>query len=229
MNQFKLAVYFRPNILTMKYLTLALLMLLGVSEMTAQDWSSDVYKYGEQYPGYVITADGDKIEGYIKYRNRYTMQNEVIFFKEKGNKKTKEKYATKDLKEYKVADKLYHCINYSGGLMAKPIRANLVVAEGCITEYVWYDRAESYAVMQQGSSESDEEFMNRMYPPKTVYLNNNNGMVKSVDQFGLKFPKKMSEFIADQKDLASKVANKEKGYGMLKILNIIEEYNTNCK
>ncbi|MEO0403887.1 MAG: hypothetical protein AAF193_03355, partial [Bacteroidota bacterium] len=201
------------------------LMAMGVN---AQDWSSDVYKMGEQYPGYVITKDGKKIEGYIKYQNRYTMQNEVLFFAEKGNRKSKTKYATKDLQEYKVADKLYHCITYSGGLSQKAIRANLVVSEGCITQYVWYNRAEGYAVMQRGSNESEEEFLERMYPSVMVFKNTSSGVVKSVDQFGLKFAKKMSEFVSEQPALSKKVASKQKGYGMLKILDIIAEYNENC-
>ena len=206
-----------------------LAVLLMALQLNAQDWSTDVYKYGEEYPGYVVDEKGNKTEGYIKYRDRYSMQNEVIFFAEKGNKKTKTKYKTADLKEYKVADKLYHCIHYSGGLLAKPIRANLVVSEGCITQYVWYDRAEGYALMQQGPNETDEEFGNRMYPSKMVFLKSGSDEPKSVDYFGLKFAKKMSEYISDNKELASKVANKEKGYGMLKILDIIEQYNAECE
>lgn len=212
------------NILKVKLLAL---MCLMSTAMFSQDWSTDVYKYGEQYPGYVIDAKGNKTEGFIKYQNRYTMQNEVVFFAEKGNKKTKTKYKTADLQSYQVADKVYHCIHYSGGLMAKPIRANLLVNEGCINEYVWYSRAEGYALMQQGESESDEEFAARVYPPKSVFKKGED--VKSMDQFGIKFAKKMSEFVSDNKELAEKVMSKEKGYRMLGILNIIEEYNSNCE
>ena len=203
-----------------------LLIAVGVS---GQDWSTDVYKYGEKYPGHIVDASGKKTEGFIKYQNRYTMQNEVLFYKDKDNKKSKVKYKTKDLKEYMVADKVYHCITYSGGLSGSAIKANLLVEEGCIAQYVWYDRAENYAIMQKGASETEEEFMARKYPSKMIFRNNNKDLVKSVDQFGMKFAKKVSEFVADNKELAAKVANKEKGYGMLKILNIFEEYNAACK
>lgn len=208
---------------------LLVLTLISTTGLIAQDWSTDVYKYGEQYPGYVIDAEGNKIEGYIQYQNRYTMQNTVLFFSEKDNKKTKVKYDTQDLKEYKVADKLYHCIHYSGGLMKKPIKANLVVKEGCITEYVWYNRADNFMTMQKLPNETDEEFMNRMYPPETVYLKAGDEEPRRTDYFALKFADKMSEYIADNKELSEKVANKEKGYGMLRILEIIEEYNAACK
>lgn len=216
----------------MKLATTALFALFTLVNFSlfAQDWSTDVYKFGEQYPGYVIDKDGKKTEGFIKYRNRYVMQNDVIFFTEKGNKKTKVKYKTADLKEYKVADKLYHCINYSGGLSKKAIRANLLVKEGCIMEYVWYNRDENWTTMRKKSGESDKEFMDRMYPPKTVYYNKqNNKQPRTTDYFAMGFAKKMSEYISDNAELSKKVAGKEKGYRMLKILNIIAEYNESCK
>lgn len=196
--------------------------------MLAQDWSSDVYKMGELYPGYIIDASGKKTEGFIKYDNRYDMQNDVLFYTDKDDKKSKVKYATADLKEYMVADKLYHCIHYSGGLLAKPIRANLVVKEGCITEYVWYDRNEAYMTMTRGAGESEEDFYARMYPPTSVYLKDGDEEAKTIAGFALKFADKMSEWISDNAALSEKVASKEKGYGALNMLNIIDEYNANC-
>ena len=203
-------------------------LFLLITTIYAQDWSSDVYRGGELYPGYIIDATGKKTEGYIKYQNRYTMQNEVLFFTDKDDKKSKQDLKTKDLKEYKVADKLYHCINYSGGLVGSAVRANLVVQEGCITQYVWYNRAENWAIMQKGATESEEEFMARMYPSVMVFMKAGDEQPRSLDYFGLGFPKKMSEYVSDNAELAKKVADKEKGYGMLKVLDIINEYNAAC-
>lgn len=203
-------------------------LFLLITTIYAQDWSSDVYRGGELYPGYIIDAAGKKTEGYIKYQNRYTMQNEVLFFTDKDDKKSKQDLKTKDLKEYKVADKLYHCINYSGGLVGSAVRANLVVQEGCITQYVWYNRAENWAIMQKGATESEEEFMARMYPSVMVFKKAGDEQPRSLDYFGLGFPKKMSEYVSDNAELAKKVADKEKGYGMLKVLDIINEYNAAC-
>lgn len=213
----------------MNKLILLLVATFTLGTAVAQDWSTDVYKYGEEYPGYIVTAAGEKIEGFITYRDRYSMQNNIDFWTDKTNKKTKTKYSTDELKEYLVADKLYHCIHYSGGLLKKPIKGNLVVKEGCIMEYVWYDRAESYMTMQKAAGESDEEFMTRMYPPTTVYLKDGEEDAKTVQDFGIKFAEKMSEWLSDNKELSAKVANKEKGYGMIRILEIIQEYNDNCK
>lgn len=213
----------------MKYTTSILIALLATLSLSAQDWDPEVYKSGEQYPGYVILEDGTKKEGFIQLSNRYKMQNEILFYAEKGNKKTKEKYKTADLQQYKIADKLYHCIHYSGGLMSKPVRANLVVNEDCITEYVWYNRADDYLSMRQSSSESYEEYMARMYPPVAVFQKEGEESPRSIDYFALKFSKKMAEFVAENKELAAKVTAKEKGYGMLKVLDIIAEYNENCE
>lgn len=39
----------------------------------------------------------------------------------------------------------------------------------------------------------------------------------------------MSEYVSDYAELSKKILDKEKGYGLLKILDIIDEYNTWCK
>ncbi len=197
--------------------------------MLAQDWSSDVYKMGELYPGYIIDTEGKKTEGYIKYDTRYDMQNDILFYTDKDDKKSKLKYDTEDLTEYMVADKLYHCIHFSGGLLEKPIHGNLVVKADCITEYVWYDRETNYMSMVRLAGESDEDFYKRMYPPRTVYKKKGDDEVKTVESFALKFTEKMSNWISDDAALSEKVSSKEKGYGMLNILKIIDEYNANCE
>ncbi len=201
---------------------------VAFGQANAQDWSNPNYKYGQTYPGYIIKADGKKVEGFILFQDRYSMQNDILFYTDKEDKATKEKYKTEDLKEFQVAEKLYHCIHYSGGLMTKPVRANLVVSEGCITEYVWYDKNDLGTSLKRNQGESDDDFYRRMYPPKTVYKNKNAEDVSSVDYFAMKFSTKMAEFIGDNKELAEKVTNKEKGYTVFKILDIFAEYNAAC-
>ncbi|MFK7784896.1 MAG: hypothetical protein AB8B56_07265 [Crocinitomicaceae bacterium] len=197
--------------------------------MMAQDWSTDVYRYGELYPGYIVDGTGKKTEGFIKYQNRYSLQNNIIFYTDKNNKKTKEKYKSQDLMEYKVADKLYHCIHYSGGLLKKPVRGNLVVEEGCIMEYVWYERNENYSTMRKQAGETQEEFLNRLYPPTTLFLKDGDSEVKTIAGMALKFSKKASEWLSDNSDISGKIVAKEKGYKALNILQIIDEYNESCE
>lgn len=208
--------------------SLLMLMLAFVSSAFAQEWSSDVYKHGTKYPGYIILADGSKKEGFIEYTNRYDLQNKVEFYTDKDNRKTREKYKADDLKEYKMADKLYHVIHYSGGLLKKPLRGNLLVEEGCISKYMWYNQADNYLSMRRASGESMDEYEARLYEPLEVYLKKGEEYPVTLDYFALGYKKKMGEVVADQPELAQKVADGTKGYGMLNMLNVIDEYNANC-
>ena len=202
--------------------------ILGLS-VSAQDWSTSKYKYNELYEGYVVTAEGEKIEGYVKYRNRYVMQEEVIFYKTKTG--TKKKYMANQLMEYKVADKLYHCINYSGGASISQIRANLVVnGEGCIKEYVWYDRASGYNTLKKREGETDKEFGDRKFPPTTVYFKQGDEMAVTAAYFSKDFTKKMSAYVKPQKELYKKVKSAQSGYSKpFNLEAIFKEYNENCK
>ena len=64
---------------------------------------------------------------------------------------------------------------------------------------------------------------------KQVWLKNGDEYPKTNDYFALGFAKKMAEYISDNDVLSSKVKNKEKGYKMLQILKIIDEYNAACE
>jgi hypothetical protein len=160
-----------------------LLLVCYVSIAQAQpDWSGKVYSIGKIYPGY----------------------------KNETDPKPSGEFKPDDIKEYKVADKLYRSIPYSGGLLAKPLRFNLVNKDGPIREYVFYHE-------DGGSGGSDMVF----HKPHDA----TNSKPVSLPDFGLGFAKKVSAYVGDYPELAKKVADKEKGYGMLKILDIIAEYN----
>lgn len=203
--------------------------MLAAFIMMAQDWGTDVYKYGTLYPGYVIDADGNKTEGFIKYRDRVSLQTNILFYTDKNNKKSKVKYKAQDLSEYKVADKVYHVIHYSGGLLSKPVRGNLLVVDGCIKQYVWYNKADDISTLRKSSSETQAEFEERQYPSTTLFVKDGDEKPQTIAKMGLGFAKDMPEWIGDQPELAEKVASKEKGYKALNMLTVIEEYNENCE
>ena len=190
----------------------------------AQDWSTDIYSVGKMYPGFVINSKGEKIEGHIKAGNRVENEKKVTFYSDPSNKKSKVVYKTGDLKEYLVADKTYKAMHYSGGLTSKPIKCLLLVKTGRISEYIWYEYAEGYLTMVRTGSETDEQWWKRYYVEKIVYQNGD-GKPMAHTSFAMGFAKKMSKFIEDNAELAKKVASKEKGYKMLKMLDIIDEYN----
>ena len=209
---------------------LFLLITFFTLSVNAQDWSKESYEYGKLYEGYIIDLEGNKTEGYIKYRNRWVMQNEVIFYKKNDLESPKKKYMTQDLSEYKVADKLYHCIHYSGG-NGRLVRANLVInGEGCIKEYVWYSRSSSYNKLKKKPGESEEDFGERKFPSNTVYYKDGDGIAIDPDYFKEDFTKKMAKYLALNKIMVKKVKSKQSGY--TKILNlraIFAEYNESCE
>lgn len=192
----------------------------------ATDWSSDTYKYRELYPGYIV-KDDQKIEGFIQYTNREALQTDVIFFTDKNDKKSKTKYKSKDLTEYKMADKVYHVIHYSGGLLSKPLEGNLLIAEGCIKKYIYYKRDSE--VTSKNPGETQEEYMSRLYTSTILYMKDGDEEPQSTTKLGLKFAKEASVWLADQPELAEKIANKEKGYKFLNMDAVVEEYNANCE
>ena len=194
------------------------------------DWSPEVYRIGNIYPGYVIKLDGDTIQGFIRANNRCSggglgssNQNLAQFFTSKTDKKPAAKYKPGEIKGYKVADKVYESINYSGGLFKKP-NFNLVVEEGAIRIYEWYSTVENYATLSKQSGESWQEFDARRFETKQVVAKEPTDAIE-LNMLGLSFAKKMPALIEDHPELAKKVADKEKGYSFLRIYEVIREYN----
>lgn len=225
-------VYFRQTknkIMLLKGLAIALFTWVSIS-VNAQDWSTVNYEYGKLYKGYIINNEGDRLDGFIKYRNRWAMQNEVSFYKVNNLESKKTKYLTANISEYKVGDKIYHVIPYSGkaGILHK---ANLVIdAEGCIKEYVWYDRASSYNKLRKRPGETDEDFGARKFPSTKVFYKSTDEMGVTKAFFKNDFKKKMSSYTASNKELSKKIKKATAGYSKVQDINkIFKEYNEECK
>jgi hypothetical protein len=208
---------------------IASLFILTSIISTAQDWTTDTYQYDELYDGYIIDNNGVKILGYIKYRNRNINQEEVYFYHEKDNPSAKKKYLVDDLREFKVADKTYRCINYSGSSSYQKKKANLLTADGCISSFLWYERASGYNTMKKLEGESDEAFGNRKFPSTVVYYKDGDDMGVTDAYFQDDFEKKMSSYVSDNRDLSKKVKSGTEGYKIANLLDIIKEFNDSCE
>ena len=210
-------------------LIFSLFLLLNLTFQTsAQDWSTDTYHYEELYPGYVIKADGEKIAGFIKYRNRMAMQDAIVFYMDKDNPRSKETYRPEELLEYEVAEKHYDCIKYSGSALNNDTKAVLLVRTGCITEYAWYQRSDQYNKLVKGDGESDEDFAERKYPITTVY--HQEGQIPvDLEYFKDDYAKKMSQYLSNNKELSSRVKKEKNEYSEFKAKALITEYNKDCK
>ena len=108
-----------------------------------------------------------------------------------------------------MGDKLYRTLNYSGGLLNKPLRFLLVAKDGEITEYVFYQ--------EDATAEAQGIFHKRHDPSHSDPI--------TYGYFALGYAKKLSDYISDYPALSKKVSDKEKGYGLLNLLAIIAEYN----
>jgi len=207
----------------------AVALMISVSAF-AQDWSTDKYQYSELYEGYIVDKDGRKTEGFIKYQSRYKLQEEVIFYKKKNDTK-RTIYDADDLSEYKVADKHYRVINFSGGASVQKMRGNLIINEGgCIKKYVWYDRAPGYNQLKRRPNETAEEFGDRKFPSVYAYYKDGDEMAVTEEFFDKDFTNKMKAYVKDCKELYKKVKAATSGYN--KILNmesVFNEYNECCK
>lgn len=199
-----------------KITALAALLIIGLTS-NAQDWSGKVYHVGTIYPGYYVGLKGDTVHGYFMHHNQVKGQSTCDYYKNETDHKTTQSFGPEDISSYRVADKLYRSIHYSGGLMAKPMRFNLVTVDGGggITTFNFYN--ETYEHEADGSIKYNVVYYKPNDPANAKPL--------TMQDFGIGFAKKMAAFVADDAELSTKVADKEKGYGMLQIDKIIEEYN----
>lgn len=194
------------------------------------DWSPEIYQVGKIYPGYIIKLDGDTIKGFLKAENRCSIagigssnQNKALFYIHESDRKPVEKYKPNDIKGYRIADKVYESINYSGGLFSKP-NFNLVVEDGAIRLYEWYSTVENYSSLSKQSGETLQDYDGRRFDTNIIVAKDPTEPIE-YGKLGLGFKKKMPPLISDNPEMAEKVANKEKGYTFLNLFDVIKEYN----
>lgn len=194
------------------------------------DWSPEIYRVGKMYPGYIVKIGGDTIKGFIKADDRCSIagigssnQNLVKFYVHESDKKPAEKYKPGDITGYKIADKVYESINYSGG-MFKKANFNLVVEDGAIRLYEWYSTVDNYGTVSKQSGETWQHYDGRRFETKLIVAKDPTEPIE-YGMLGLSFKKKMPPLISDNPEMATKVANKEKGYTFLHLFDVIKEYN----
>lgn len=202
---------------------LALLLFAQVS-FAQEEWYGGVYKGGQIYPGYIVKITGDTVKGFIEYQGRIDMQNKCVFYSDPANKKTKLVYKGEDLKAYYVADKFYKSMNYSGGLMSGPVRFLWQRKAGRIAQYKWFDTAENANLMVKQAGETQSAFEMRQYTSKIIIQKLDEKPIEH-SSLGMSFAKKMGEMTADYPEMSTKIVNKENGYGMLKMFELIDQYN----
>jgi hypothetical protein len=217
----------------MKKTSIFIILLLIGSSFFAQNWDTPEYAKGKKYEGYIILNNGDTLHGLLtaQYPADLNSENHVsimlsnqtscLFYNEQD--KTTTRYKAKELKEYMLTGRHYVSMEYNGGLAGKSKSFVLKAKEGKIAEFVYYT-CKSDLMTNQNQNESKTDYYNRIYFTKTIYYREG---AKPVDNesLALGFKKKMAELVSDNEKLAAKILNKEKGYRMLNIEKIINEYN----
>lgn len=205
----------QPQKKAMKKSAVAALLCLIIAGAKAQvnpiepDWSGNVYKPGGIYPGFYVSNANDTVYGYFMHDDKKSNQKKCRFYVNELDRKPTSEFKPEDIKSYKVGDKLYRTLNYSGGLLNKPLRFLLVTRDGGITEFVFYS--------EDGEKTPEAVFHKPKDPAHSDPI--------TMSYFGLSFAKKLSDYISDYPALAGKVSGKEKGYGLLNLYAIIDEYN----
>ncbi len=194
----------------------------------AQDWSTDTYQYGELYEGFIVLQDGEKIHGHIKYQNRVKMQDEIVFYRDKDVAGTKKRYYPKDLVEYQVGDKYYHCLSNYGSKVGFSPKAVLVRNDGCLMTYVYYERSSEYNKLVQGNEEESDEFGDRKYPETLLIRERGSEEIYKVEEMQEEFDKLMSKLVRSNKELSNRIKQKVSGYTYDRFDHIVEEFNNEC-
>ncbi|MDP2692352.1 MAG: hypothetical protein Q8O88_01775 [bacterium] len=180
---------------------LILLVVVFSSAMYAQD-----YKISNFYEGYIIKTDGSKERGYILYDDESQRYEQVIFKKELKGKR--EKFKPKDIAGYKVADQLYHTVQFRD-IPFKNTKFLLLEKDGCLQMY-------SYRTLSEGGW-------------STNMILQNSEQAINTQNFIIGYADKMADLVKADKTLAQKIRNKEKGYSLLNMETIVDEFNANCK
>ncbi|MCA1761775.1 MAG: hypothetical protein ABR574_06740 [Cryomorphaceae bacterium] len=187
----------------MKFFPILFLCILAC-EVTAQ---TDGFRTNAFYDGYIIHTDGSRERGFVQYLNEEDRYEKVVFRKEQNGKKLK--YKVKDLNGYMVAETTYRAVEYEDVLF-KGRKFLIVENEGCINTYSYTERKDDGTWA-------------------TITILENDNRAVNTQKFALNFSNSMAELVQDDADLAAKVAAKQKGYRILSMYDIVEEYNENCK
>jgi hypothetical protein len=198
---------------------MSLVLVAGIS-------SKAQFVIGNVYPGYIVTKTGDTTQCYIKMTNKYSNQTRCLVYANQTDSKEQKSYKPSELRSYKVGDRLYEAIPY-GDLMPKTLNFALVEKDGHLRQFVWYsttgdDTKDSWAGMGKSISMSSSDENNLK---GEMVFHKPEEKVLSSTKMVMSFSKNMSEYVADYPELANKIKNKEKGYDMLHVLDIVDEYN----
>lgn len=180
-----------------KHLSLVLLLVLGTFTAAKAEY---IWK-----TGYVILNSGDTVKGEIKYNTK----KELSLFSKvtlKNAENVQKNYKPADVKEFAYED-----VHFLSRIMDKePVFLKLVSA-GQINLFEW-----QFEIYHGEETLVEKDF----------YIEKVGGAAKEPEKLkGNKFKKTVSELMADNTDLVTRVENDSKKYEIAEMQSVIEEYN----
>ncbi|MBP7508002.1 MAG: hypothetical protein KA807_09280 [Prolixibacteraceae bacterium] len=207
------------------------IMLMLPSVLFSQG-NNEPIKLWTIYPGYIITKSNDTIQGYLMLKNKISNQGKVFFFDSPNAEKPSAKYKPKDIKGYKVADRVYETMKYSPEYTTMKYSFLLKTVDGKVKFFKsYFDDKERIKIDEDDIWNSKIDLSFSEEELKEVWLGSKDGKkIENFNSFGylLNFSKNMSKFLSDCPEIANKIANKEKGYEYGNLEKIIREYNEKC-
>lgn len=208
----------------MKKIFISIITLFVHYFCEAQDWSGSTYEYYKPASGYVILTNGDTLRGYVLHGDRISNQKNCIFYEDISKKSNYKSFKPKELRGYFVGDKTYKTLNFSGGLLSKPQSFVLLIKEGRISQFIYYSREAGILGPVKFGNETDAQFDARVSKDEIIWNKDGEEPIQYASLV-LGFAKKISKLVEDYPELTSKIANKEKGYGIMNMTSIADEYN----
>lgn len=211
----------------MKNTMLFMALLLAMSSFSQIDdnWEDQ----SEKLQGYIITKKGDTVTGYLKRFLKIKSQRKVKFYETLDSKP--ETFKPSDLLGYKIAEDYYEVHPYEG-MSGKTKVFLLKTVDGKIDLFEYYisvedDQGNEMTLSKNGNTEISLDFDGSEIQTEVLAVKDNKDYLKFASpKLLFSFKKVMSKYVSDYPELSEKISKKEKGYSVINVLKIVDEYNS---
>ncbi|MBN2864243.1 MAG: hypothetical protein JXN62_13830 [Bacteroidales bacterium] len=213
----------------MKLITSFLFILLLTTALKSQD-DTVALERGTVYPGYIITLKGDTVEGWLLNINLWLNQHITFFYDDPDNHEGRVKYKAKELKGYKVGNRVYESIRFPGEYSINRDNFFMRQITGPISYYQWYYDSDRGKLLPGDISVQDlsDAFIfeeNELSTQDLCRISEGEMINLGNMKYLLNFDKNMSKLVSDYPELSQKIINKEEGYKWVDRMDIIRKYN----
>lgn len=202
-------------------ITVTCLLLLFFHAATGQE-----AKKGTRYPGYFINAKHDTIRGYILFTNKMDVQKIGEYSNDSRGEKIRIHLLPNEVMGFFANNQVYTSLLY-GEADPLPYHFVLTLDEGYLKLYQYFFLARNLYISEGNGSRAatgyDEQYLQSEY----IVITKDYSMEEISTQ--VSFMKKAKELFADNPELVSKIANKEKGYHYADLVAVVREYNESKK